>query len=120
MIDLTNLEYSEIERFVTETLHEPKFRAKQIFGWIYGGLAKDGSFRNGVQSFEEMHNLPKTLREKLSQQAILTKPEVLRMQTSETDGTRKFLFRLADGNAIESVFMQYKFGNSICVSSQAD
>ena len=119
MIDLTNLEYSEIERFVTETLREPKFRAKQIFGWIYGGLAKDGIFRSGVQSFEEMHNLPKTLREKLSQQAILTKPEVLRMQTSETDGTRKFLFRLADGNAIESVFMQYKFGNSICVSSQA-
>ena len=53
MIDLTNLEYSEIERFVTETLREPKFRAKQIFGWIYGGLAKDGSFRSGVQSFEE-------------------------------------------------------------------
>lgn len=53
MIYLTDLEYSEIERFVTETLHEPKFRAKQIFGWIYGGLAKDGSFRSGIQSFIE-------------------------------------------------------------------
>ncbi len=53
MIYLTGLEYSEIEHFVTETLHEPKFRAKQIFSWIYGGLAKDGSFRSGIQSFIE-------------------------------------------------------------------
>lgn len=53
MIDLTNLEYSEIERFVTETLREPKFRAKQIFGWIYGGLAKDGSFRSGCKALKK-------------------------------------------------------------------
>ena len=53
MIYLTDLEYSEIEHFVTETLHEPKFRAKQIFSWIYGGLAQDGSFRSGIQSFIE-------------------------------------------------------------------
>ncbi len=119
MIDLTNLEYQELERFVTETLQEPKFRAKQIFGWIYGGMAKDGSFRSGAQSFAEMNNLPKTLREKLAAQAAIPSLEVLRMQVSKIDGTRKFLFRLADGNAIESVFMQYKFGNSICVSSQA-
>ncbi len=119
MTDLTNLEYQELERFVTETLREPKFRAKQIFGWIYGGLTKDGSFRGGAQSFDEMNNLPKTLREKLAAQAAIPSLEVLRMQVSKLDGTRKFLFRLADGNAIESVFMQYKFGNSICVSSQA-
>lgn len=119
MINLTDLEYGELERFVTETLKEPKFRAKQIFSWIYGGPAKDGSFRAGAESFEEMTNLPKTLREKLKAQAALTNPEVLRMQVSKLDGTRKFLFRLGDGNAIESVFMQYKFGNSICVSSQA-
>ena len=119
MIDLTNLEYQELERFVTETLREPKFRAKQIFGWIYGGLTKDGSFRTGAQCFDEMNNLPKTLREKLAARAAIPSLEVLRMQISKIDGTRKFLFRLADGNAIESVFMQYKFGNSICVSSQA-
>ena len=118
-MNLTDLEYTQLEMFVTEELGEPKFRAKQIFGWIYGGIAKDGSFRNGVQSFDEMNNLPKDLREKLSQQAELTALEVLRMQISKLDGTRKFLFRLADGNAIESVFMKYKFGNSICVSSQA-
>ena len=119
MINLSNLTYQELARFVTETLNEPKFRAKQIFGWIYGGPTKDGSFRSGAQSFDEMNNLPKTLREKLTAQAFLTSLDVLRTQVSKLDGTRKFLFRLADGNAIESVFMRYKFGNSICVSSQA-
>lgn len=119
MINLLDLTYHELEQFVTGNLNAPKFRTKQIFGWIYGGIAKDGSFRNGVRNFDEMNNLPKELREKLSQQAQITLPEVLRMQVSKQDGTRKFLFRLEDGNAIESVFMQYKFGNSICVSSQA-
>lgn len=119
MINLLDLTYHELEQFVTGNLKAPKFRAKQIFGWIYGGIAKDGSFRNGVRDFDEMNNLPKELREKLSQQAQIALPEVLRMQVSKQDGTRKFLFRLEDGNAIESVFMQYKFGNSICVSSQA-
>lgn len=119
MTNLLDLTYYELEQFVTETLQAPKFRAKQIFEWIYGGITKNGSFRNGVQSFDEMNNLPRQLREKLSQQAQITLPEVLRMQVSKQDGTRKFLFRLEDGNAIESVFMQYKFGNSICVSSQA-
>ena len=119
MINLSNLTYQELARFVTETLNEPKFRAKQIFGWIYGGPTKDGSFRSGAQSFDEMNNLPKTLREKLTAQAFLTSLDVPRTHVSKLDGTRKFLFRLADGNAIESVFMRYKFGNSICVSSQA-
>ena len=119
MICLNNLEYKELEAFVTNVLGEPKFRAKQIFGWIYGGIAKDGSFRLGVSSFDEMTNLSKTSREKLSDSAELMSLAVLREQVSKFDGTRKFLFGLPDGNAIESVFMKYKFGNSICVSSQA-
>lgn len=118
-VNLTDLEYVQLERFVTEELEEPKFRAKQIFSWIYGGTGKDGSLRPGVESFEEMNNLPKVLREKLTDRAALVQPAVLREQISKLDGTRKFLFGLADGNAIESVFMKYKFGNSICVSSQA-
>ncbi len=117
--NLTDLEYKELENFVTETLGEPKFRAKQIFGWIYGGIAKDGSLRLGAESFDDMNNLPKSLRERLARSASLSLPAVLREQVSRTDGTRKFLFALADGNAVESVFMKYKFGNSICVSSQA-
>ncbi len=117
--NLTDLEYKKLENFVTETLGEPKFRAKQIFGWIYGGIAKDGSLRLGAESFDDMNNLPKSLRERLARSASLSLPAVLREQVSRTDGTRKFLFALADGNAVESVFMKYKFGNSICVSSQA-
>lgn len=118
-VNLTDLEYVQLERFVTEELEEPKFRAKQIFSWIYGGTGKNGNLRPGAESFEEMNNLPKTLREKLTARAALVQPVVLREQISKLDGTRKFLFGLADGNAIESVFMKYKFGNSICVSSQA-
>ena len=118
-VNLTDLEYVQLERFVTEELEEPKFRAKQIFSWIYGGTGKNGNLRPGAESFEEMNNLPKTLREKLTARAALVQPAVLREQISKLDGTRKFLFGLADGNAIESVFMKYKFGNSICVSSQA-
>ena len=118
-VNLTDLEYGELERFVTETLVEPKFRAKQIFNQIYGGLTKEGALRMGAESFEEMSNLPKTLREKLTENASLMQLSVLREQISRQDGTRKFLFGLPDGNAIESVFMKYKFGNSSCVSSQA-
>ena len=118
-VNLTDLEYPQLEKFVTEEIGEPKFRAKQIFSWIYGGMGKDGSLRPGAESFEEMNNLPKTLREKLTAHAALVQPAVLREQISKLDGTRKFLFGLADGNAIESVFMKYKFGNSICVSSHA-
>lgn len=118
-VNLTDLEYMDLENFVTENLGEPKFRAKQIFGWIYGGMTKDGSLRLGAESFDDMNNLPKTLRDKLNENAKLVQPIVLKEQVSKLDGTRKFLFGLADGNAIESVFMKYKFGNSICVSSQA-
>lgn len=118
-VNLTDLEYSKLESFVTETLGQPKFRAKQIFGWIHGGPAKDGGIRMGAESFEDMINLPKPLRAKLAECATLVQPAVLREQVSKLDGTRKFLFGLEDGNAIESVFMKYKFGNSICVSSQA-
>ena len=118
-VNVTDLEYGELERFVTERLEEPKFRAKQIFNWLYGGISKDGTLRMGAESFEEMSNLPKPLRMKLEENASMTQLAVLREQISKLDGTRKFLFGLQDGNAIESVFMKYKFGNSICVSSQA-
>ena len=62
-VNLTDLEYNELESFVTETLGQPKFRAKQIFGWIHGGPAKDGGIRMGAESFEDMSNLPKSLCE---------------------------------------------------------
>ena len=89
-------------------LGAPKFRGKQIFGW----LAK------GVVTLDEMTNVPKALLEALGERAEICYPQVERVQESK-DGTKKFLFSLKDGNCIESVFMKYKYGNSLCVSSQA-
>lgn len=92
-----------------QELGEPKFRARQVFDWI----------GKGVSDFEEMKNIPKDLRTKLEARTKIGYLDILDMQVSRTDGTRKFLFGLEDGNAIESVFMKYKYGNSICISSQA-
>lgn len=93
-----------------ERLGEPKFRAKQIYSWIHGKLA---------DSFEEMTDLPGKLREKLQQEYEWIRLEPVKVQRSVQDGTCKFLFRLPDGNVIESVLMKYHHGNSVCISSQA-
>lgn len=107
MTDLKSLNRVELEQFFQE-LGEPKFRAKQVFQWLW----------HGVESFDEMTNLSKALREKLRQSCILTVPQVERKQVSKLDGTIKYLWRLADGNCVESVVMRYKHGNTICVSSE--
>ena len=106
--DLKDLTIKELERYL-EKLGEKKFRAKQIFSWIY----------KGADSFEDMTDLSRDLRNKLSEEAEIGKLKVLKVQSSEKDGTRKYLFGLEDGNSIESVFMKYKFGNTVCISSQA-
>ena len=87
---------------------EQKFRARQVFEWL----------SRGVRSFDEMTNLSKDLQKKLEEQAGLTVLEPVEVQVSKLDGTRKYLFRLEDGNVIESVLMKYKHGNSVCISSQ--
>ena len=110
MMNLKDLQLAELENFIKE-LGQPKFRAKQVFQWLY----KDG----GVTEWDQMTNVPKALREKLAEEADLGILKMLQVQMSKLDGTRKYLFELQDGNAIESVFMKYKYGNSICVSSQA-
>ena len=106
-IDLRNMTKEELAVFA-EGLGEKPFRGRQIFKWVQGG----------ADSFDEMTNLPGKLRERLKECACIGKPQVLKRQDSK-DGTVKFLFGFEDGNAIESVFMKYKYGNSICVSSQA-
>ena len=96
---------------LTETLKamgEPAFRAKQIFSWLH----------RGAESFDEMSNLSKPLREKLNASCALTPPIAARKQVSRLDGTIKYLWELADGNCIESVLMQYHHGNTVCISSQ--
>ncbi len=89
-------------------LGEPSFRARQVFRWLY----------RGVNSFEEMSDLPRQLRKKLGELAFITRPEIARKQVSRLDGTAKYLWRLADGNCIETVLMRYQYGNTVCVSSQ--
>ena len=108
MINLRDLTLKEMEEFITK-MGEPKFRAKQVFQWIY----------KGKTDFREMTNLPEVFRQKLAEEAYIGTATPLKIQKSKTDGTRKYLFELEDGNLIESVFMKYKYGNSICVSSQA-
>ena len=88
---------------------EKRFRAKQIYSWIHEKL---------VDSFDEMTNLSKDLREKLNQNYTLNSMDVADVQTSKIDGTQKYLFRLHDGHVIESVLMKYHHGNSVCISSQ--
>ena len=105
--DILSLLPQELE-LELQGLGEPKFRAKQIFSWLH----------RGVRDFEQMSNLPKSLRDKLKENYHLYEPKVLRKQVSQLDGTIKYLWELSDGNAVETVVMQYKHGNTVCVSSQ--
>ena len=89
-------------------LGEPKFRAKQVFAWLH----------RGAVSFEAMTNLSKPLRETLDSLYFINKPTVARKQISRLDGTIKYLWRLRDGNCVESVVMQYHHGNTVCISSE--
>lgn len=107
--DLKNLRLDQLTELVT-SMGEKSYRAGQIFAWLSGGSV----------SFDEMTNVPGALREKLKDDGFhIGRLEILKKQESKTDGTRKYLFGLNDGNTIESVFMKYKYGNTLCVSSQA-
>ncbi len=107
-IKINDLTKEQLKEWL-QTLGEKPFRAKQIFSWIY----------RGAESFEEMTDLSKKLRQELKDQAEFSTLKILKVRKSKKDGTRKYLLELEDGNTIESVFMKYKYGNSICVSSQA-
>ena len=105
--DILSMLPEEIEAEL-ENLGEPKYRAQQLFTWLH----------RGVRDYEEMSNLSKSLRQKLQENYRLYRPRVLKKQVSQIDGTIKYLWELADGNAVETVVMQYKHGNTVCVSSQ--
>ena len=107
MTDIKSMTLEELTAWLKER-GEPAFRAKQIFHWLY----------RGVTSFDEMTDLSKALREKLSRQAFLTPPQVARKQVSKLDGTIKYLWELSDGNCVESVLMRYQHGNTVCISCQ--
>ena len=107
MTDLKSMTLEELAAHL-KNLGQPAFRAGQVFRWLH----------QGVESFDEMTNLPKALRETLKETCVLTVPTVERKQVSREDGTIKYLWRLTDGNCIETVLMRYKHGNTVCVSSQ--
>ena len=106
--DIKSLSLEELKQEFEE-MGEKSFRAGQIYQWMHQKL---------VRSFDEMTNLSKELREKCKQNYVYTALEPVRIQESKLDGTRKYLFRLADGHLVESVWMKYKHGNSVCISSQ--
>lgn len=107
--DIKSMNFAELSAFVAEQKESP-FRAKQLCQWMHQKLAG---------SVDEMTNLSVSFREKLKQECTYTVLKPVDVQISKQDGTRKYLFLLNDGNVIESVFMRYKFGNSVCISSQA-
>ena len=106
-MNLKNLTLPELAETLKE-LHEPAFRAKQVYGWLH----------KGVRSYEEMTNLPKTLREKLAEKHPIQPPQVVRKQESQKDGTIKYLWQLSDGNCVETVLMRYHYGNTVCISTE--
>ncbi len=108
-IDLRSLSLSEMESVITG-IGEPKFRAKQIFNWIN---------KNFVDSFDDMTNVSKNLRNILSEISYLTTCKTVNKLESNIDETKKYLFMLDDDVIIEAVFMKYKHGNTVCISSQA-
>lgn len=108
MEDIKSMLPEELSSGLT-AMGEPKYRGGQIFTWMH----------RGAESFSEMTNLSRSLRDKLADRYFLTVPQIVRKQVSREDGTIKYLWRLLDGNCVESVLMRYRHGNTVCISTQA-
>ncbi len=107
-VDIKSLTLRQLKEEMA-VLGEKAFRAQQLYQWMHQKLTRD---------YDSMTNLPQTLREKLGKNYACTSLRQVQMQESRIDGTRKFRFALEDGQVVESVWMRYKHGNSVCVSSQ--
>lgn len=108
-MDVKSMTLEELQAFLAEW-GEPKFRAKQIFAWLH---------EKQVDDFSQMTNLSQSLRQKLAQETSIGGLKMVERLLSKQDGTRKYLFALDNGSVIESVLMQYEYGNTVCVSTQA-
>ena len=106
--DIKSRTIEELKKELTES-GQKAFRAVQMYDWMHNKLAR---------SFEEMTNLPEAFRQECRNRYDYTALQLVDMQESKLDGTRKFLFGMSDGNVVESVWMRYKHGNSVCISSQ--
>lgn len=107
-IDIKSMTKDELRLALSE-INLPKFRADQVFSWLH---------QKGVSSFDEMTNISKQLRTTLSENFEIRSCEIETKRVSKEDGTVKYLFRLIDGEYVESVLMKYKYGYSLCVSTQ--
>ena len=107
MTNLKSMTQAEIGAVLKE-LGQPAFRAKQVYTWLH----------KGVRSYEEMTNLPKALRDSLAEKYPICAPQVVRKQESQKDGTIKYLWKLSDGNCVETVHMRYHYGNTVCISTE--
>lgn len=107
-IDILNLSYKELENALSPYKVQ-SFRCAQIFSWLH---------EKCVQSFDEMTNIPKDLRNSLKEDFAISTLEIYQVLKSKEDGTKKYAFKLSDGNIIESVYMKYEHGDSVCISSQ--
>jgi len=106
--DIREMAMDELKEVISGMGEKP-FKAKQIYEWLHVKT---------VASYDEMTNLSKELREKLKVQYPITPMEIVECQESKIDGTKKYLLRLFDDNVIESVWMKYQHGNTVCISSQ--
>ena len=106
-MNLKSMTLPEVTAAIQE-LGQPAFRGKQVYTWLH----------KGVRSYEEMTNLPKALRERLQQVYPLYIPQVVRKQESQRDGTIQYLWKLSDGNCVETVLMRYHYGNTVCISTE--
>jgi 23S rRNA (adenine2503-C2)-methyltransferase len=105
--DIKSMTPEELEALLAK-MGQPAYRARQLFSWLSSGCG----------DFDEMTNLPAALRKALRESCHLYAPCLLRRQVSQKDGTAKQLWRLYDGNAVETVVMRYTYGNTVCISSQ--
>ena len=106
-MNLRSLTLAELADLL-KTMGQPSFRAKQVYTWLH----------RGIRSFDEMTDLPKTLRTALAENYPLYTPQAVRRQESARDGTVKYLWRLSDGNCVETVLMRYHYGNTVCISTE--
>ena len=106
-MNLKSMTLAEVTAALKE-MGQPAFRGKQVYSWLH----------KGVRSYEEMSNLSKDLRSALAEKYPIVPPEVVRKQESARDGTIKYLWRLSDGNCVETVLMRYNYGNTVCISTE--
>ncbi|MBQ7330689.1 MAG: 23S rRNA (adenine(2503)-C(2))-methyltransferase RlmN [Oscillospiraceae bacterium] len=106
-MNLKSLTQPEIAQLLKD-MQQPSFRAKQLYTWLH----------KGVRSYDEMANIPKPLRQQLQEKYPICPPEVVRKQESKKDGTIKYLWKLSDGNCVETVLMRYHYGNTVCISTE--